>query len=148
MPKLLMMLFGLCFTVHVHAFPCFVTFVKDSCWTNYDVTVIATNTSNSKLVMTVPILQGKSWNRQQYDCQPKDGLSFSSTFTPVIWENEAGKTYPSRRNWNFPEAIAKGDTAWNMTICYPRDFAGVPLPPDASGNCKCDTDVIPPVKPQ
>lgn len=148
MLKLLMMLIGLALSLRLQAFPCFLTLVKDSCWTNYNLSVVVTNVNNEKAMFTVSIPEGQSWSRQKFECQPKDGLSFSATFTPVFWESDADKVYPSQHNWSFPEAIAKGDTAWNMTICYPNEFSGVPLPPDAGGNCKCNTDTIPIIKPQ
>lgn len=148
MLKILMMLCGVCLSVQVQAFPCFLTLVKDSCWTNYDLTVIVTDRSTEKQVMTIAVPQGQSWSRQKFECQPKEGLRFSASFTPVFWESDTGKTYPSRHDWTFPAAIAAGDTAWNMTICYPSEFSGVPFPPDAGGNCKCNTAIIPQVKPQ
>ena len=148
MPKSLILLLGLLCSVQAQAFPCFLTLVKDRCWANYSVSVVATNPGTDKQVVTASVLQGKSWDRQKFDCQPSEGIVFNATFTPVFWASDTGKVYPSKRNWYLPEAIKKGDTAWNLTICYPSEFSGVPLPPDASGNCGCNTDEIPAIKPQ
>ncbi len=148
MPKMLMMLLGLCFSVQVQAFPCFLTLVKDSCWTNYNLMVSVINGNTGKLVTAASVPQGTSWARQPFDCQPAEGLSFTATFTPAFWESDSGKIYAAKHDWFLPKAIVKGDTAWNITMCYPRDFSEVPLPPDAGGNCKCNTDIIPPIKPQ
>lgn len=148
MYKLLSISLGLCISAYAQAFPCFLTMVKDSCWTNYNLTVNVTNATTGKLITTVIVPQGQSWARQQFNCQPADTLSLSATFMPVFWESDTDKTYPAQHNWTFPQTIAAGDTAWNINVCYPAEFSEVPLPPDASGNCACDVKNIPPVKPQ
>ena len=148
MRQIVFMLMGLCVSFQSQAFPCFLTLVKDSCWTNYNVSVVVLNATTGEPINTILVPQGKSWDRLQFDCQPGLQVSFSATFTPIFWANDAGKTYSSQRNWSFPASIAKGDTAWNVTLCYPSEFAGVPLPPDAGSHCSCNTDSIPPVKPQ
>lgn len=142
------MLLGACVSFQIQAFPCFLTMVKDNCWANYNLTVVVTNAATGKLITTVIVPQGQSWTRQQFTCQPADTLSLSATFTPVFWENDKGKIYAAQHNWTFPQTIAAGDTAWNINVCYPLEFAEVPLPPEAGSNCKCDMDNIPPVKPQ
>lgn len=148
MIKILIALLCVCFSISVQAFPCFLTLVKDNCWTNYNVSVGATNATTGKLITTVTVLQGKSWTRQAFDCEPAEAISFVASFSPVFWENDVGKTYAALRDWRLPEAIATGDTAWNITLCYPGQFSEVPLPPDASGTCACKTDDIPPIPPQ
>ena len=148
MLKLIVMVLGWVLSMQLHAFPCFLTMVKDSCWANYSVTVDVLNAGTGKPITTIIIPQGKSWTRQQFSCEPKDVMSLKATFTPVFWENDATKIYPSKRDWSLPETIAKGDTAWSITMCYPADFSEVPLPPDANGHCICNTQEIPPVKPQ
>lgn len=148
MQRLLILLLGVGFTVQVQAFPCFLTMVKDSCWGDYNVTVVATDGSTGKQITTVVVPQGQSWSRVQFDCQPAEAISFIATFTPVIWESDKGKSYAAQRQWTLPEVIKQGDTAWNITMCYPAEFSEVPLPPTANNNCKCNTDDIPAVKPQ
>ncbi len=122
--------------------------VKDSCWENYTLTVNVSNAATGEPVATIIVPQGQSWVRQAFTCQPKDDLSLKATFTPVFWQNDEGKIYSALRDWKLPDSVAKGDTAWNVTVCYPEEFSEVPLPPDASGSCKCDFSNIPPVKPQ
>lgn len=148
MHKLFVMLLSLSFSMYAQAFPCFLTMMKDSCWTNYNVTVNVTNATTGKLITTVIIPQGQAWARQQFNCQPADTLSLAATFTPVFWESDKGKVYSAQHNWTFPQTIAAGDTAWNINVCYPAEFSEVPLPPDAGGSCACDAKDIPPVKPQ
>ena len=134
MHRLLMLLVSACFAMQAQAFPCFLTMVKDSCWSDYNVTIAAMDATTGKQITSVLIPQGKSWTRVQ--------------FTPVFWENDKGKSYAGQRQWTLPEAIKEGDTAWNITMCYPAQFSQVPLPPGANSNCKCNMDEIPPVKPQ
>ncbi len=148
MPRVLIMLVGLCFYLEVEAFPCFLTLVKDSCWTNYDLVVMVTDPTTEKVLTTVTVPQGTSWGRQQFTCQPGETLALSASFSPLFWETDKGKTYAAQHSWSLPTTITKGDTAWNITVCYPKEFSEVPFPPNASGDCKCDTDHIPPVKPQ
>ena len=148
MHKISMMLLGMCASIKAQAFPCFLTMVKDSCWTEYNLTVAVTNGTTGQPITTVIVPEGQSWARQQFTCQPADTISLSATFTPVFWESDKGKTYPARHSWTFPQTVAAGDTAWNINVCYPLEFSEVPLPPQAGGNCKCDIDSIPPVKPQ
>ena len=147
MNKILLLL-GVGFSFQVQSFPCFVTLVKDSCWKNYNVEIAVTNGSANKLITKVSIPKGKSWARQQFACQPADILLLSATFTPVFWENDTKKTYVAKREWKLPTAVKKGDTAWNITTCYPAQFAEVPFPPDADGHCKCNMDELPPIQPQ
>lgn len=148
MRRVLMILLGIGVTMQSQAFPCFLTLVKDNCWTNYDVTVTVTNASAAKTVVTITAGKGKAWERQKFDCQPAEALSLQAVFTPVFWEADLGKVYPARHDWLLPEAVSKGDTAWNIPVCYPADFSEVPMPPNISGNCICNMKDIPAVKPQ
>lgn len=132
----------------VHAFPCFLTIVKDSCWINYDVTVKVLDSSSNQVISTIIIPKGNRWARESFACQPKQIINFQAVFSPVFWASDQGKIYPGQNYWTLPFKIAKGDTAWSITMCYPEQFAEVPLPPTAKGNCQCNKTGIPPVKPQ
>ena len=140
--------FGVCCSLQTHAFSCFLTMVKDSCWTNYDVSVTVKNTATNAPVAMITIPKDKSWAREEVTCQPMESFSMEASYSPVFWESDEGKVYPARREWLLPKEIEKGQTAWSLTVCYPAEFSEVPLPPDAKGNCACDTSVIPPVPPQ
>lgn len=148
MNKQLALISGIICSFQVHAFTCFVTVIKDSCWTQYNVDVKITNSGTGKAITTSSIVAGKSWDRQKFSCDPEETLSLSATFNPVFWESDTGKVYAARHNWSLPQTINKDETAWNINVCYPKDFAEVPLPPQAGSDCKCDTDSIPPIKPQ
>lgn len=125
------------------AFPCYITIVKDSCWTNYDVTVTMSNLQTNTKVASVLVPKGKSWEREQFTCDAAQTLSYVATFQPVIWENQANTLYRAVSFWDLPKTIGAHDLAWNLTACFPRDFSGVPTPPTSAGNCSCDVSHIP-----
>lgn len=138
-------LIGIGFSMQASAFTCFLTLVKNSCWTNYDVTVELTNASTGDSMVKALAPKGKTYVREQFTCEAAQAFNFSATFLPIIWESEKGKHYPGKTTWSLPPEIAKGDTAWNVTMCYPEEFSGVPYPSEASGNCKCDNINLPPI---
>lgn len=148
MLKFMLLITSWFFSMYLWAFPCFLTLVKDNCWTNYNLSVTLSDAVSPNVIATINIPQGQSWSRQAFECQPSETLSVIASFTPEFWQSDKGKTYPGRRNWQLPSTVSSGDTAWNITICYASDFLSIPLPPEASGNCVCETDNIPPVKPQ
>lgn len=131
------------------AFPCFITVAKDSCWIEYNVTVSVLDVSNDrKKMVDIIIPQGSIWARKKTECEPKQLLQFEAQFTPVFWQEDRGKKYTSIRYKTLPANIGPQETAWNINVCYPRDFSQVPLPPEAGSNCKCDFSNIPNVEPE
>lgn len=136
------------FSLQAQAFPCFITLVKDSCWTKYEVDVNVINSTSGDLISTVSAAEGDSWAREQFNCQPGENLSLKASFSPVFWEQDKGKVYAALHDWTLPATIQKGETAWNIMICFPAQFAEVPMPPEGGSNCVCKTDDIPAVKPQ
>lgn len=142
-------LIGLCsafLVLKAHALTCYFTAVKDSCWTNYDVTITVADASNEKKLVSVNIPKGSIWGRESFTCQGQQELKFTAQYMPVFWESERGKVYNALNYWTLPATLAAGDTAWNIQLCYPKQFAEVPLPPDAKGNCECDLTSITPIK--
>ncbi|MCL9683419.1 hypothetical protein [Legionella maioricensis] len=139
---------GLSCSGAVWSFPCYYTLVKDSCWTKYNVSVDVIDPATTKKLLTATVPAGKSWIRDTFDCHPAQSLVYIAQFSPVFWKSDEGKKYQGLRNWFLPGEINPGDTAWTITICYPKDFAQVPFPPEADGNCKCDLSAIPPVEPK
>lgn len=138
-------LMGLSFSFEALAFTCYFTLVKNSCWKNYDVTVELMNASSSKSMVKTTAPKGKDWIRTQFTCEPNQAFNYHATFLPIIWDADKGKVYPGKSTWSLPPQIKKGDTAWNITMCFPEEFAEVPYPLDATGNCKCDNQHLPPV---
>ena len=139
------MLIALGFSMEASAFTCFLTLVKNSCWKNYEVTVELTDASTNASMIKGVVPKGELFVRKQFDCEAAQAFNFSATFLPIIWESEKGKHYPGKTTWSLPPAVAKGDTAWNISMCFPEEFSEVPYPSDASGECKCDNKNLPPV---
>lgn len=132
----------------IWSFTCYYTLAKDNCWTNYNVSVDVVDEQTQTVLTTVKVPAGKSWTRQQFECEPKQKLMYRAQFTPAFWDNEAGKVYSALRFWFMPDTINPGDKAWTIPVCFPEAFASVPFPPDAqTGNCSCDFSVIPAVAP-
>ncbi len=146
--RLLMMIGAIMSNSTAWSFDCYYTLAKDSCWTNYNVSVNVIDGTTSTNLVTVNAPAGTAWVRQKFSCQPTQKLMYIAQFTPVFWQADIGKTYSATRYWFMPEAINSGDSAWNIPVCFPADFALVPLPPDAKGDCKCDFSVIPDIAPK
>jgi hypothetical protein len=139
---------GFIFSCPLWAFTCYYTLVKDSCWTKYNVTVDVIDAATEKVIISPTVPAGKSWVREKFSCSIAQSLMFRAQFSPVFWESDKGKTYAAKRNWPMPGAINPGDSAWDVQVCYPADFSQVPLPPDATNNCKCDFGSIPVIPPK
>ncbi|CAM2975358.1 hypothetical protein [Legionella worsleiensis] len=129
------------------SFKCYYTLVKDSCWTNYEVSVDVMDSAKQDKIFTITVPKGESWGRVEFSCTPAQSLMYFSRYSPVFWESEKGKVYPAIRSWSLPGTINPGDEAWTLNICFSADFSQIPLPPDAKGNCKCDMSAIPAPKP-
>lgn len=139
---------GIMLSTSVQAFPCFFTLAKDNCWTNYTVQVTVTDAVTNQQLTQVTVSAGQNWARQAFACQPLQKLKYLATFSPTIWEKDAGKVYAALQYWSLPAAPQAAETAWNIPVCYASDFSEVPLPPSATGQCQCNFQVIPPVPPQ
>ena len=143
MRRFLLIWAGLCCMTQADAFPCYITLIKDSCWAPYDVSMDVIDVSTEKVVATMSMPKGTSWDRKEMVCQPKQTVKLQATFNPAFWAQDQGKNYYGKRFWSFPEEIKKGDAAWNMELCFAQDFDSVPLPPGASGQCVCEKTGIP-----
>ena len=127
------------------AFTCFLTLVKNSCWVDYNVNVDVTDASTSKSILTGTVLKGKLWSRTKFACEAGQAFNYTATFSPIIWESDKGKHYPGKSTWSLPAEIKKGDTAWNITVCYPEEFSEVPYPITNVTKCVCNNQNLPPV---
>lgn len=141
---------GLCLGLGVtqcFAFTCYLTLAKDSCWTNYDVTVNVLNATTSQLLGTATVPRGKSWDRISFPCTTNQELKFNATYSPVFWKSEVGHVYHEKQYVILPSVIDQSkEAAWNIPLCFAEAFASVPMPPEAAGDCHCDFSAIPPVK--
>ncbi len=148
MRKLLLIMFGMSLFNQLNAFPCYITMVKNTCWTDYNVNVDVIDLATNKVVAAMSMPVGKSWDRREFSCEPQQTVMLQATYSPSIWEKESGKIYYGKHEWSFPEKINKGEGAWNMTLCFSNDLQEVPLPPKASGQCVCDLKNIPKIEPR
>lgn len=131
----------------VFAFQCYITLVKDSCWTNYSVKINVINTADSKVIASVEAEKGKHWARQPFNCDPGMRLTYNASFHPTFWQSGEGKIYQAIRYWILPNKIGANESAWDIPVCFSSAFAEVPFPPDATSTCKCDLFDVPPVTP-
>lgn len=138
---------ALSFSSAADAYTCFFTLVKDSCWTDYNVTVDVTDASTSKTLFRISVPKGKSWARKKFSCDAAESFDYRASFSPVFWQSDKGKHFSGKRTWTLPQTMKAGDTAWSITVCYPEEFSEVPLPPTANSQCACDMKSIPPVIP-
>jgi hypothetical protein len=130
------------------AVTCYYTLVKDNCWLKYTISVDVMEAASAKILTTVTVPAQKSWTRVTFPCEKGQKLMYHARFLPSIWESEKGKVYSAKNFWSLPNEINAGDSAWNVSVCYPADFSEVPIPPEATGNCKCDFSVIPEIPPK
>ena len=120
-------------SLSAYAVPCYLTLVKDSCWKMYDVTVDIKDAVTNKQLGSIIVPLGTAWGRQAFECSGGETLALFAKFSPAFWK--------------LPDALKPGEVAWNVTVCYPKYFANVPLPPNATSNCMCDVDNIPKISP-
>lgn len=146
--KGLVLVLGLAASSSVWSFNCYFTLVKDNCWLKYNVNVRVIDASTEKEVLSVSVPAGQAWARETFACSPKQSLTYLASFTPVIWESEKGKVYNSVTNWILPDTIKPGDKAWTISVCYPKSFVQVPMPPEATSSCACDFSAVPPIPAQ
>ena len=143
------MLLLVAFTTNALAFKCYITLVKGACWKNYDVNLyVSSPTNQDKQIVTLTAPKGKNWSRATFDCHPKQTLKLTADFSPVFWASDKGKIYNSLNYWNLPDSIKPGEKAWNVTMCFPKQFSEVPRPPEGSGKCACDLESVPKVPEQ
>lgn len=135
------------FSAPLFAFPCIFTLLKDSCWTDFNVTVVVTDVLTDKPVLSITVPKGQSWGRQSFECQPSQKLIYSATFNPIIWEGTEDKVYYAQQYWSLPEAFTTKQKAWEIPVCYPAAFSEVPLPATGGANCRCDFNTVPAIPP-
>lgn len=147
--RLFVLLLGSIFITPLWAITCYYTLAKDNCWTKYNVTVDVMDGNTAKILTSVTVPAGKQWTRVTFPCETNgQKLIYSSHFSPPIWESEKGKVYPAKNSWSLPNEVKPGDSAWNVSVCYPSDFSQVPMPPEATNSCKCDFSQIPIIPPK
>lgn len=104
---------------------------------------------SAKVLTTATVPAGKSWTRVTFPCETNgQKLMYRAQFSPSIWDSEKGKVYMAKNYWSLPNGVNEGDSAWNVSVCYPSDFSEVPMTPEATGSCACDFSSIPEIPPK
>ena len=131
------------------AIQCYYTLVKDNCWLNYDVNVDVFDADTSKPLTRVVVPKGQAWSRVAFPCHANgQKLIYQAQFSPVFWENDKNKVFSAKDYWLLPNTVNPGDSAWNVPVCFSKDFAEVPMPPEATGACVCDFKSVPEIEPK
>lgn len=147
--KLLLLSVGWFLVSPLWALTCYYTLAKDNCWLKYNVSVDVLDAMTNKSLATFVVPAGKAWGRVTFPCETNgQKLIYHAQFSPSFWESEKGKVYSARNYWSLPNGVQPGDSAWNVPVCFPADFSEVPLPPEATGSCKCDFSTIPDIPPK
>lgn len=124
-------------TVQASSFQCAVELVKATCWKDYDVSVhvVSSTWPNIENKLTIP--KGKMMAKREFSCRAMDSVSANASFSPAIWENAGNEKYRQKKRWFVPNDLPAGSDTFLIEICFPRDFAGVPLPLGDARNCGC-----------
>jgi hypothetical protein len=147
--KLLFLSVSCLFASPLWAITCYYTLAKDNCWLKYNVTVEVMDALSAKVLTTATVPAGKSWTRVTFPCETNgQKLMYRAQFSPSIWDSEKGKVYMAKNYWSLPNGVNEGDSAWNVSVCYPSDFSEVPMTPEATGSCACDFSSIPEIPPK
>jgi hypothetical protein len=138
----------LCFAVFKSfAFDCYITGMTGACWKDFNVTITVYDDILSHQLASISIPKGKVWGRTKIKCTTNQGFAYKATFSPKIWKSNPVSVYSSRRIFYTPNETEKGTTAWTIPVCFPNDFAAVPLPTTATSTCSCSeiAKTVPPV---
>lgn len=147
MKKNYLLLTAMLIPFKLFALDCYFAVIKNSCWENYEVVVdILKPDDKTSVMFSIKVPKDQKWARVKRECSPGERFYSRGQFFPVFWDSEKGKYYYAKNYWALPKDIKEGTAAWNIPVCFPDAFSGAPLPPDAKGNCKCDTKQIPPLE--
>ncbi len=128
------------------AFPCYLTVAKDNCWKDFDVTITVSDARTLKKIKTILIPKGALWERQLISCETGQNLVYNASYSPKIWDTEkAGQLYSAKRVWTLPASIKAGVSAWEVSICFAKQFSEVPTSLNQVNSCTCDFSTIPPI---
>lgn len=141
-----LLVLGLFISFEAWSLTCYITMAKDNCWKDYNVSVEVRTAGTNKQLTVLNLPKGRHFDRQSFECKPLDTFYYIAKFSPMIWENQAEKTYRAKQNWVIPANMPSDYVIWEVKACYSADFAQVPIPPDATSNCACDFSEIPVLK--
>lgn len=112
--------------------------LKDSCFHNYDVTVDVYLQGAPARLFDIPIVRGQDEGLREFNCEPDQIYELKARFAPAFWQGEENRIYAQRTYMRLPQNFPANTGVWKLTTCFGRDFIGVPLPPEASSQCRCE----------
>ncbi len=128
----------LCLTSPSYAFKCYITVMKSECWNKHKVSFrVVDNLTEQNILRNIQLNKDTLWVRKEFQCKAAQGLVPKVRFSPHVWESEKNSEFSTKRVWFLPLKIDENSEAWNVPICFPSDFASVPMLPDATKECDC-----------
>lgn len=111
---------------------------KDNCFQNYNVSVEAYLQGSSARLFDLAVAKGQSQGVREFHCEPNQVLELTARFSPVFWQGDENKVYAKRSAIRLPATFPADMRVWKLTACFGGDFIGVPLPPEANRQCRCE----------
>jgi hypothetical protein len=113
---------------------CYVQVNKASSWSKYTVTLKMLDAMDFSPIATF-VLASKTNSKpsvdtakKSFDCLEHPRFIFKASFTPAIWQNLAGKEYPSKLIWDLSSQVVsppKDISNITVQVNFPTDFPGV-----------------------
>lgn len=132
----------------IWAVQCYFTIAKSPCWKDYDIDVTLVDMKKQQEAQKIRVPKDCLYNRANFECSPAEVFSAYAEFLPVVWDQDKGKKYPGVRFWAMPESSPRSGAVWEINICYPGHFSGLPLPKSDVRDCGCDFSQIPAIENQ
>jgi|GEM_PF-741500 len=133
----IMSLVLLLFAGQAFAVNCKIIVAKNTCWNNYEIKVRMLDALTLKEYAVIDVPKGQHYTVKEMQCESGKQVFFRASFKPVIWQNQKGDFYQTKRFWDVPQALVKDAKHWEVKLCFPRDFDNVPIPPGDLHDCQC-----------
>jgi len=116
---------------------CTIQLSKTNCWAGHSVTIDPVNLRTMEHGPVISLKEDEFFIEQTFPCESFEQMTFTAKFSPPIWEGKGDKENRAKHIYNVPAKLPEGAKAWVISICFPDDFASVPLPLGDLRNCKC-----------
>jgi hypothetical protein len=123
--------------------PSQIVIVKNSCWKGYSVTVDYVDLRSAQHQQTVSLGPDDMEAKVNFNAEVDKPHQFSAKFSPEIWAGDSKKVFNSTQVWVVPESLPAGKERYEMRLCFPNDFQGVPAQISNVVNCVCPGDTRP-----
>jgi len=120
-----------------NSIPCQILAAKNTCWNKYTVNISYQDAISQKEFQKFSIAKDKSHTTVKFNCIKNAGRMFVSNFTPEIWQGDVHRRFHSKKVWQVPNTVPDDKDFYEIRICFPDDFQGVPIPMGYLENCKC-----------